>query len=660
MIFIRPFAFAFSLLSVVHAAEPFRPGFHFTPDQNWINDPNGLVYADGEYHLFYQYNPFGDKWGHMSWGHAVSSDLVKWEQLPVAIPEKDGIMAFSGSAVIDHDNTSGFGTAEKPPMVAIYTGHREGHQSQRLAFSNDKGRTWSEYAGNPVLDVGKADFRDPKVFWHAPTKRWIMTVALSTEKKVSFYGSPDLKKWQHLSDFGPAGATGGIWECPDLFALPVEKSETEKRWVLLLNMNPGAPAGGSGCQYFVGNFDGKGFKLDSTYPTVGNSAPAKTRVLADFEGPDHGGWTANGIAFASGPDHPQPGAIPGTEGNGIANSFGGADAEQGTLVSPEFLVNTDWLSFRIGGGNRTGLLGMRLLVDAKEVRGATGGNGPEMELKSWDLRPFRGRKAVVEIFDRYSGGDWGHVTVDQIVLGNGAQPQGAEPALWVDYGSDCYAMVTWSDIPKSDGRRIGIGWMNNWAYTENTPTSPWRGAMTFPRVLGLRRTPDGIRLTQRPVAELAKAREGPARVFPGGSLAEARSWLEKQGPFSELLEMNLEFRNIRPESRFSIGLHTGPDEETRVGHEGGKLFVDRSRSGITDFSPKFAARHEAPVRVENGRLALRLFLDASSLEVFAAGGETAITDLIFPKQGQRRISIDSDGPGPDLEKIVIQPLKSVR
>jgi fructan beta-fructosidase len=242
-------------------AEPFRPQYHFTPDRNWMNDPNGMVFYDGEWHLFYQYNPFGEKWGHMSWGHAVSRDLVRWETLPLALAESDGIMIFSGSAVIDWQNTSGFGVGGKPPMVAIYTGHREGRQDQRIAYSNDKGRTWTKFAGNPVLDLQKADFRDPKVFWHAASSRWIMTVALSTEKKVRFYASTNLKAWTMVGEFGPAGATDGLWECPDLFELPVEGGGT--KWVLIVNINPGGPAGGSGSQYFTGAFDGRTFTVDT-------------------------------------------------------------------------------------------------------------------------------------------------------------------------------------------------------------------------------------------------------------------------------------------------------------------------------------------------------------------------------------------------------------
>jgi fructan beta-fructosidase len=325
--------------------EPFRPQFHFTPERNWMNDPNGLVYHDGEYHLFYQYNPFGDKWGHMSWGHAVSSDFVHWKHLPLALSEQGEVMIFSGSAVVDSSNSSGFGKDDQPPMVAIYTGHREETkhakrvEDQRLAYSNDGGRTWAHYSGNPVIDIGSPEFRDPKVFWHEPTNQWIMVVVLSKEKKVRLYASHDLKKWTQLSEFGPAGAWRDpiIWECPDLFPLEVEREPSATKWVLIVNINPGGPAGGSGSQYFVGEFDGTRFT-----------------------------------------------------------------------------------------------------------------------------------------------------------------PDDAEGTLWVDYGSDFYAAVTWSNVPESDGRRILLGWMSNWDYTQHIPTSPWRSAMTVPRSLRLERTSKGLRLVQEP------------------------------------------------------------------------------------------------------------------------------------------------------------------
>jgi fructan beta-fructosidase len=258
--------------------ERYRPQYHFTPEKNFMNDPNGMVYYKGEYHLFYQYNPFGNVWGHMSWGHAISPDMVHWKHLPVALKEENGIMIFSGSAVVDAKNSSGLGAGPGKDgcLVAIYTGHTETRQTQNIAFSNDAGRTWTKYAKNPVVDIGKKDFRDPKVIWHEPTGKWVMVTVLPDEHKVRFYGSKNLKNWDHLSDFGPAGATGGIWECPDLFDLPVDGEPGRRAWVLKVDLNPGAIAGGSGGQYFVGEFDGTRFR---------SAAPDGETLWIDY-GPD--------------------------------------------------------------------------------------------------------------------------------------------------------------------------------------------------------------------------------------------------------------------------------------------------------------------------------------------------------------------------------------
>lgn len=241
---------------------PFRPQFHFTPQKNWMNDPNGLVYYEGKYHMFFQYNPFGNEWGHMSWGHAVSTDMVHWKELPVAIPEGNGVMIFSGSAVVDRHNSSGFckrsSSGDDSCLVAIYTGHNGKVEDQNLAYSNDLGRTWIKYSGNPVINLHLANFRDPKVFWYAPEKKWVMVAALAAERKVRLFSSTDLKHWSTLSDFGPAGAVGGAWECPDLFELPVDTAPGQTRWVLSVNVGAGG-AGRFGNQYFVGRFDGTNF-----------------------------------------------------------------------------------------------------------------------------------------------------------------------------------------------------------------------------------------------------------------------------------------------------------------------------------------------------------------------------------------------------------------
>jgi fructan beta-fructosidase len=316
--------------------ERYRPVYHFTPQKNWMNDPNGLVYFRGKYHLFCQYNPFGDRWGHMSWGHATSDDMVSWERLPVALVEHDGKMFFSGSVVVDARNSSGLGKRDIPPLVAVYTANLQDNQRQEIAFSRDGGTTWEEYSGNSVIDIHNPDFRDPKVFWHEATRKWVMVVSLAKDKKVRIYGSEDLIHWSMLSEFGPAGALGSPnWECPNLFPLSAENQPNQTRWVLKIDLGNGAFARGSGAEYFEGEFDGEKFRSE----------------------------------------------------------------------------------------------------------------------------------------------------------------QAGE--LWVDYGKDFYAAQVWSDL-QAWGRTVWLGWMNNWWYAQDVPTSPWRGAMTVPRQLTLRSSTEGWRLIQAP------------------------------------------------------------------------------------------------------------------------------------------------------------------
>jgi fructan beta-fructosidase len=452
--------------------EPLRPRFHFTPARHFMNDPNGLVYYKGEYHLFYQHNPFGETWGHMSWGHAVSRDLLHWEHLPVALREEGGVMIFSGSAVVDGHNSSGFCRTEgdeRSCLVAIYTGHGHGKQTQNLAYSTDRGRTWTKYTNNPVLDPGLKEFRDPKVFWHEPSAQWIMVVVLADQHKVRFYGSRDLKRWNTLSDFGPAGATGGVWECPDLFPLPVDNDPANVRWVLDVDINPGGVAGGSGGQYFIGTFDGTTFVNDNT--------PDRT--------------------------------------------------------------------------------------------------------------------------------------------------------LWVDYGKDFYATISFSDIPASDGRRIWMGWISNWLYANEEPTVAWRGAQSVPRALSLRAFPEGIRLVQAPIAELnsLRASSSPAVVTDKAALPGAA-------------EIDIEFS--RGEWREAGVRLTNPDgEEAIVGvtSEPLEVFIDRRKSRSRPFHEAYPGRHGGPIRWRDGRISLRILFDRSVVEVFGNEGETVITDRVYPTRPLDRIEL---------------------
>jgi sucrose-6-phosphate hydrolase SacC (GH32 family) len=481
------------VLSQLHGEymEPLRPQIHFTPPRHFMNDPNGLVFYKGEYHLFYQHNPFGTTWGHMSWGHAVSPDLLHWKHLPVALREEDGVMIFSGSVVVDWRNSSGFCRADDGDascLVAVYTGHGHGRQTQNLAYSNDRGRTWTKYAGNPVLDLGLKDFRDPKVFWYEPTNRWVMAAVLADRHVVRFFGSPDLKTWQTLSDFGPAGATGGVWECPDLFPLAVDGRPGEVRWVLDVDLNPGGVAGGSGGQYFVGEFDGTRFTSES--------APDET--------------------------------------------------------------------------------------------------------------------------------------------------------LWVDYGKDFYATLSFSDIPASDGRRIWMGWISNWLYANEEPTVGWRGAQSIPRELALRRLPEGIRLVQRPVSEVTSLREAPSPLSVGQATAV-------EGPVDIELEIA---RGAWRTAGFRLVNAAGEEVVIGVTTQPLELFVDRRRSRKTFFHDEYPGRHAGPLRWRDDRVSLRLLFDRSVLEVFGNDGETVVTERVYPTQPFDRLEWLAEGRDA-VRSPRLWPLRSV-
>jgi len=515
-LFLLAAALAAALVSVAASPqglymEPFRPQYHFTPEKNWMNDPNGMVFYEGEYHLFYQYNPAGDKWGHMSWGHAVSPDMVHWTHLPLALAEADNVMIFSGSAVVDWKNSSGFGKDGRPPLVAVYTGFRttDRVQFQCIAYSNDKGRTWTKYSGNPVIDINSMDFRDPKVQWHDATRRWIMTVSLSAEHKVRFYGSDNLKAWTLLSEFGPAGATGGVWECPDLFELPLPGTN-DKRWVLVVNMNPGSVAGGSGGQYFIGRFDG-------------------TQFVADRD----------------------------------------------SLIPPS-----------------------------------------------------PGRSA-------------------------------SESAHWFDYGPDYYAAVSWSDVPASDGRRLWLGWMSNWEYGGDVPTSPWRSAMSIPREVGLSRTAEGIRLVQKPAREMESLRDRHF-AFKSGDVSEANAWLKERHVQGDQLELMVEFA---PRSSGTEGVKVlkSDTEATVIGvdRQRGRAFVDRTQSGNVTFHKKFSGVYDAPLAVHDGRVKLHLFVDASSVEVFVNDGERVFTSLVYPSAASRGVEFFGSMTSARITSLNVWTLKSI-
>lgn len=490
-------------MSTINYREKYRPQFHFTPPANWMNDPNGMVYFEGEYHLFYQHHPDGTTWGPMHWGHAISSDLIHWEHRPIALkPDENGAI-FSGSAVVDWADTSGFFSG-KPGLVAIFT-HADQYpdsdrprQRQSLAYSTDKGRTWSLYEGNPVLcDEQIIDFRDPKVFWHADSQRWIMVIAAGD--RVNIYTSPNLIEWKFASEFGAVeGSHDGVWECPDLIELPVEGQESDSKWVMIVSIgdNP-AFQEGSRTQYFVGHFDGQAFTNDDSPDTV----------------------------------------------------------------------------------------------------------------------------------------------------------------LWLDHGRDNYAGVTWSDVDRTDNRKLFIGWMSNWKYANLTPTNSWRSAMTLPRSLSLRSVRDGIRLIQKPITDVQKLRHQ-TQLWEEVTVSPDQNLLsDMQGDTYEI-ECELEIGNA---SGIGFKLRKSDHEETVVAYDvtTQSLYIDRCVSGEKAFHESFGCKHEVPLQLVNGRLKLHLFVDQSSLEVFANDGEIAITDQIFPDPSSKGMEIYVRGGSAKVISLSLHSLNSI-
>lgn len=485
--------------------QPHRPQFHFSPPEKWMNDPNGMVFYQGEYHLFYQYYPDSTVWGPMHWGHAVSKDLMTWEHLPIALyPDSLGYI-FSGSAVVDWDNTSGFGTAENPPMVAIYTYHdpnpagQTNFQYQGIAYSTDKGRTWIKYDQNPVLsDESSVDFRDPKVFWHQQSSKWVMILAEGNQ--VGFYGSADLKNWESLSKFGAnEGSHLGVWECPDLFQL-IDQNGVPK-WVMLVSIGTGGPKG-SATQYFVGQFSGKRFMNDNIPETV----------------------------------------------------------------------------------------------------------------------------------------------------------------RWLDYGWDNYAGVTWSDIPKPDGRRIFMGWMSNWLYATKVPTEKWRSAMTLPRQLAIYPTKkQGHLLATRPVEEMQLLRTKAVDINRT-VIAGETDWTPKLMGDSTLLNFEFTVTDITNgrDRSWKLNFSNRRGDALAIGYQDStdQFFIDRTMAGDSIFHEDFAKIHYADRVSEVPQQPINIWLDRSSIEIFADNGTVVMTDLFFPTETWSKLTFES-GKEAVLVEGTVYELRSI-
>ena len=472
--------------------EKFRPVYHHTPVYGWMNDPNGMFYKDGVYHLYFQYNPYGSMWGNMTWGHSTSTDLVHWTDEGTPIVADAWGTIFSGSCVVDKDNTAGFG---KGAVIAFYTSAKPSPwgdvQSQSMAYSLDNGKTFTKYEHNPILTSSERDFRDPKVFWYAPGKHWVMMLAVGQE--IQIYSSPNLKDWKKESSFGTMqGAHGGVWECPDLVEVPVEGTK-EKKWVLICNINPGGPFGGSATQYFVGHFDGKVFV---------NESPTLTK--------------------------------------------------------------------------------------------------------------------------------------------------------WMDWGKDNYATVTWSNAPA--GRCIALGWMSNWQYANNVPTTQYRSTNTIARDLTLYKVDEELYLRSKPSAEIEKARGKKINLpaFKVSGIHEVESLLtDNNGAY----ELDMIIENAGS-SKIAFSLVNGKGEKVSMYYDVvRKQFVmDRSVSGVVDFSRDFPAVTVAPVD-NTDTIHLRLFVDRSSIEAFGEDGKFVMTNLVFPAEPYNKLIFESEENGYTVKSLDVYRLQ---
>jgi sucrose-6-phosphate hydrolase SacC (GH32 family) len=640
--------------------EQYRPQFHYTHGQGFVNDPNGLVYYEGEYHMFYQ-----DRLDcRQSWGHAISRDLVHWTELGIAIPCEGNERIFSGSIVIDWENRSGFGTSENPPMVAIYTSARPGNQSQSLAYSLDRGRTWTKYEGNPVLDIGSRSFRDPKVFWYEPRGLWIMPVSLSSLRQIAFYSSPDLKNWTFESTFGPVGAVTGEYEVPDLFPLEVKGKGTgtdQTKWVLLVNVNPGARLGGSALQYFVGEFDGHRFAEESVEPFI---PPAGEVVFEDFESTDYGAWTTTGTAFGTGPAAgtlPGQDPVVGHQGERLANSHLPEDEEAtGTLTSPTFEIEKDYVNFLVGGADAPMLEGtseqatVNLIVDGERVRTATGDNSAWLDWNAWDVSDLVGEEAQIELVDNATD-DEESILVDQITFADGPALSGQDRTDWADWGRDFYAAITYDNVP--DDRRLMVGWMSNWQYTGDVPTSPWQSTQSEPRELTLERVDGELQLVQEPVDELKMLRHSPykAKSVP---LNNTTRQLNVSG---KALDIELDL-SVSTADRAGIKVFTGDGEETVIGYDATtrELYVDRTRSGNVDFHPRFASVSRAPLDLaKKETLELRILVDHMLVEVFADDGRRVFTETVFPDTDSEGLEVFADGGRATVRDLRVWQMESI-
>lgn len=611
-------------------SERYRPQFHFSPRSGWIGDPNGLFSHRGIYHLFW-------------WGHAESADLVHWRELPYPMTGDDGSFKyFSGSVVMDYQNSSGLGDGKNPPMVAVYTAHgADRADDQRLSSSTDH-RTFRYFKGSPVLPAHPSGERDPGIFWHKPSRRWVMTTVIPEQHQIRFHTSEDLKSWTYQSTFGPLGATSENWELPDLFELPCEGPKGGTKWVMLCGVGPNK------VQQFNGDFDGSRFVPDDeTLSFMTRGADPDGSIFADFEAKAPREWAGETEAYQSGT---APAGVAGFFGEGVLASKPG---RTGRILSAPFAIHENCLNFLLGGSGRAGV---NLLIDGKIECSSSVPNTPKLRWTGWNVSRWAGREARIEVFnDDPHGG----VVLDQPTFSSTLMNTGREHARWLDWGSDFYAARAIRN-PEGDGRIDGLmAWMGNWKYANQVPTSWGRGTLSIPRTLRLAPAADGHRICQSPFPALAALR-GPA-VEEASIEIRGNIPLPSFKPAANHYEFEAEFRFARGGMPFGFELCAGNSDKVVLGFDPitSNVFLDRRKSGDVGFSPDFPQIDTAPLRAGPELLKLHVFVDQSTIEVFVNDGEAVMSSLIFPSPDARGIRLFADGKGCRLQRFKGWNLESI-
>jgi sucrose-6-phosphate hydrolase SacC (GH32 family) len=622
----------------VRENQAYRPLYHFSPLKGWIGDPDGLIKHQGTYHLFW-------------WGHAISTDLVHWQEQPRPMKEGLGFSYFSGSVAVDKANTSGFG---KNSMIAVFTKHLPGDslpETQAISVSHNKGLSFEYYKGNPVLDINKIFFRDPQVFWFEQEKLWKMVVSRPDVQEIQFYESADLKSWKYCGNFGALGAKNSFWECPDLFELPVEGTK-EKKWVLLIGRGPNR------VQYFVGNFDGKTFHSDKgNIDFLKDGKGIEGSLFENFEISAPSRWKGNKASFR------QHKGLTDYLGNGYVSSAANKGG-RGNFISESFTIHHKAINFLIAGGNRPDTTCINLIVDGKIVSSTTGDNSKVLKWRGWDVSSYIGKKGHLEIVDQSADTTNGFVAIDHILFADQLTDQQLEHALWLDYGPDYYATRTWRNYDDSDSLKdtvIAIGWMGNWDYANRVPSKWGKGFQSIPRIMSLKKTRKGYRVVQQPISQLQQLR---TNGFTAESL-KLKGTQEIRGfkPERNTYEMITTFTPVSAKT-FGLNLLVGEGRKLAIHYDAqlGNLIVDRSNCTdfISDqhFTKVFAKKISVPLALKNGQLNLHIFVDRSSIEIFAGDGETVFSATTFPSDKQMGVQTFS-GNGTTLLDIKAWQLKSI-